>query len=148
MSETVYVVTQGQYSDYLIEGVFSNRDLADEYVKQAHLEGLGERSIEEWTLDELAGKTYRQWFWVTMDMDGTILEENGTQFWLGSQRESKVHMNLSGTTIYAKSTVSMEHARKVAAEKRQSELRSRAIITAKPETEFQMRERVLGEKGE
>ena len=48
----VFIVTQGSYSDYHIVRVFSQRDLADEYVEAVNRgDPYGEAEVEVWTLD-------------------------------------------------------------------------------------------------
>ena len=46
----IYLVTEGEYSDYHIEGVFSSRELAEEYISGDCKDG----SIEEYYLDDKA----------------------------------------------------------------------------------------------
>jgi hypothetical protein len=45
---TVYIVTKGVYSDYHIEAVFTDKALAEEYVRRASEDGDDECSAEEW----------------------------------------------------------------------------------------------------
>ena len=52
-SRTIYVVTDEYYSGYRIEGAFSTRQLADEYVKKAKLASWSRAlDVEVWELDE------------------------------------------------------------------------------------------------
>lgn len=46
----VYIVTQGEYSDYHIEGVFSTREKAQEYLD--HIGSAWNAGIEEYNIDE------------------------------------------------------------------------------------------------
>lgn len=45
-----YVVTAGEYSDYRIEGIFSSRKKAEEYINHSTNPDLN--GIDEWVLDE------------------------------------------------------------------------------------------------
>src|SRR4051812_8550730 len=47
----VYVVTEGCYSGYGIEKIFSTREFADNYVTQQRLVGNDVHDVEEWELD-------------------------------------------------------------------------------------------------
>lgn len=49
---TIYIVTRGEYSDYHIEAVFTNREQAKLYCA-THNDGWGECQIEEWETDEI-----------------------------------------------------------------------------------------------
>lgn len=50
--KTVYIVTQGEYSDYSIIGVFSTRAIAKRFMKAYAMDQDGLPSwIEEWKLD-------------------------------------------------------------------------------------------------
>lgn len=46
----VYIVTQGQYSDYHIEQVFSTREKAQEYLD--HIGNGNDADIDEYNIDE------------------------------------------------------------------------------------------------
>lgn len=68
---TIFIVTQGDYSDYRIRAVFSSRELAETYVS-----GMGKKydtpEIEEWALDageEFICQGYKVYD-VCMDRDG------------------------------------------------------------------------------
>lgn len=71
---TIYVVTQGDYSDYHIEAMFSTRDLADLYIerRKEHYGGGYDGGVEEYELDSindawLAGKV--KWWNVCLERD-------------------------------------------------------------------------------
>jgi hypothetical protein len=49
MGKKVYIVTSGDYSDYHIEGVFSSKELADEYINMVG----DDCKYGEWELDSL-----------------------------------------------------------------------------------------------
>ncbi len=64
----VFVVTSGIYSDYHIDGIFSNEGLAKEFVEQKS--GLEDVNIREWELDRLDFPEGTRYYWVVMDADG------------------------------------------------------------------------------
>lgn len=49
MSDKVYIVTRGSYSDYRIVAVFANEEVANEFVKRNESNGWGDPpEVEEW----------------------------------------------------------------------------------------------------
>lgn len=74
----VYVVTAGEYSDYSIQHIFSNREAADEYVRDFNLAGsYRDARVEEWEVDRTSprfGKLYRALWRETLD-------ERGVEVW-------------------------------------------------------------------
>lgn len=67
----VYVVTSGEYSDYGIDAIFSEKKLSEEYIEN----GDG-TNIEEWYLD-VPREGWEETF-VRMKRDGTVVE-SGTR---------------------------------------------------------------------
>ena len=68
--KTVYVCTEGEYSDYHICGVFDNKELAEKFCQQFGCE------IEEWNLNPFAvelKKGYSPYF-VRMTKEGEALQ--------------------------------------------------------------------------
>lgn len=69
--KTIYVVTSGSYSDYGIEGVFTERELAQSFI-DAFVNPYEGMDIEEWPLDphrnDLMKK--RKVFLVSIDKEG------------------------------------------------------------------------------
>ena len=63
----VYVVTTGEYSDYRIEGVFSSREKAEEYINHSTNPYLN--GIDEWVLDEKKPDKGEKIFAVTSAFD-------------------------------------------------------------------------------
>lgn len=63
----VYVVTAGEYSDYRIEGVFSSREKAEEYINHSTDQDLN--GIDEWVLDEKKPDKGEKIFEVTSSFD-------------------------------------------------------------------------------
>lgn len=74
----VYVVTQGEYSDYSIRAIFDNKEQADLYCES--VEGAeyswDKPDIEEWEMNEVRlNKGDRCWY-IRMAKDGTVLQAN------------------------------------------------------------------------
>jgi hypothetical protein len=68
---TIYIVTDGDYSDYSIYGVFSTKKNAERFRDHCCLGGY----IEEWGLDFPGPATENKLFWkVFLDDDGNILD--------------------------------------------------------------------------
>lgn len=144
-NKTVYLVTEGDYSDYHICGVFSTKELAEAYF--ANTARAKDFHIEEQTLDAPAlvlKQIYSEILvledgsrWVGSTPDHTGAEhfayrgEEVSEGYRGSV--AYLQWGLLGTGRYdpkpshvaAKSAVSQEHATKLAAEARQAYLRNR-----------------------
>ncbi len=113
---TLYVVTDGEYSGYHIEAVFSDRPSAEAFIN------LGEGQIEEWELDGKKGKVKRVAY-----MARTCLDQLPENTWTATETlvaspEDRIAENptlepqMGGQPayVYAKSFVSEEHAMKIA----------------------------------
>ena len=57
MSNKIYIVTSGEYSDYHIDAVFSTKKLAEDYIQQ---HGTDYR-IEKYNLDERIDRNTKLW---------------------------------------------------------------------------------------
>jgi hypothetical protein len=116
----VWVVTAGEYSDYHIEGVFTSRAAAEEYVL-GHNEGL--ERVEEYVLDCLSDWQRGPVYPVAISLDTGHVRPLGerTQF----RHRDRVIVEEQGEQLMVASTRSEEHATKVAIEKRQEWLRMR-----------------------
>jgi hypothetical protein len=66
MRNKIYIVTNGHYSDYRIQAVFSNKEDADTYKEQFNLD-----NVEEWDLD--LPKNNWTYTFVKMDKEGRIM---------------------------------------------------------------------------
>ena len=135
----VYVVTTGEYSDYSIHAIFSDRTVADKYC-DVHNHGeddiFGDAYIvEEWTLDawdtkEVARKLY------SASINLITGERVGqTEYWDEVRPEIRVPERKSvhwhgflpdKITLTAESYVSPEHALKIAGDWRTKLLAERA----------------------
>ena len=65
--QKVYILTDGDYSDYHVVGVFSTRELAEDYVNSS--ERYEVDRIGEWEMDELQPDKDRKLFLVSSDFN-------------------------------------------------------------------------------
>lgn len=121
---TVYIVTDGQHSDYHIVAVFSSKAKAEKYIADNRV-----GDIEEYILNEpYVAPTWVQEYRTTLDLsDGRVMNNATFELdkkeagWRGSW---SVHPNtLQGNYVLGVSHVSQEHAHKLAVEGRQAYLR-------------------------
>jgi hypothetical protein len=88
MIKTAYVVTEGEYSDYSVVGVFLDKVLADKYVEAANGKSGWYFQVEEFPLD--VPKINWTWTRVRMSKSGDVVETerkypslSDTAFWNG-----------------------------------------------------------------
>ena len=74
-----YVVTAGEYSDYRIEGVFSSREKAEEYINNSTNMTLN--GIDEWILDEKKPDKREKIFSVISDFDKIDFHVYGREYY-------------------------------------------------------------------
>jgi hypothetical protein len=116
--KTAYVITSGSYSDYGISGVFSTKEKAEEFVSNNQCDDY---DIEEWSINELEGQTHKT-VWTCHLNKETGDVEFANEFKILCDKRytaSEVYKEF----IKGESSVSAEHARKLAVEKRQEWLR-------------------------
>jgi hypothetical protein len=146
MSQIVYVVTAGEYSDYEIRAMFSTKELAQAYIDKAQALKRTDAewdignlywaddspSIQEWTLDsERDAENITEWHCGMLLDDGSVVEgPNQTQTFKSrsgnsfvSQFDVKVPMYKDRPIVRVVSYKSADHALKLAAEQRQKWLR-------------------------
>lgn len=139
MSEerTVYVLTSGEYSNYMIHGVFSTREAAERVMGR-----MGpDMEVEEYILDDLVRhENGPVWTAAVRLGDGDVpTTKDGAPWYPPDQRPDTqfrhptradpvryVHHWDGGRSVVVSSPISYEHALKVATEKRQEWLRERA----------------------
>ena len=138
--KSVFVVTEGCYSDYTIEAVFSTRKLADMYVQRHQMVSRWTQDwrVEEWPLDAWNKREVPRTVWsVCIDLKSGKITDRDSQTVLALPR-ARIPMNLrvtaevlsnpprdmkGGRHICVGSLVSVAHAEKLAAEARQKWLR-------------------------
>ena len=147
--KVAYVVTSGIYSDYSIDMVTLNKNNADEYCKihneyyrrshniaQDDGNGYDEHEVEEWILDdfdpsEVARKTYAclmniETGIITNEANGIAMANINLRTTANTPYLRSMRPWEKGYSVYAKSYISFEHARKVAADFRTTLLAERA----------------------
>lgn len=70
-SKTAYVVTSGEYSDYRVDGVFSDKEKADSFVKKAE-----DRTIEKYNIDDEEQLRKEYWYEISIRIDNSSKEKN------------------------------------------------------------------------
>lgn len=135
---TVYIVTTGEYSDYCIRAVFTDREKAEEYVREYNAcKPSCTADWEDWEADAEADMVATVLHGRCIHMDsGELTLFNGTRTYLHPKgsREATVNRHPGpiqhGGSISVWSPVSSEHAAKVAVEARQAWLREQALQPA------------------
>lgn len=122
MKPKVYVVTEGSYSGYRIQGVFGTPELAQTYVNSG-----GGDDIEEYELDAEAGKSLQRIFSASLSLSSGALRVTSSDS-LGDRKKvcSPAYSSarlLDMKYIWAESVESQGHANKVAVEYRQALIR-------------------------
>lgn len=131
---TVYLVSTGQYSDWAVRGIFSTREKAE--ALRVELGKVGDcnsppNDVAEWEVDGEEGKVCRMIHSARMDFDTGDCRTYSPRpdIWPASDAceiyPGETHDGHAWVCV--ESPVSAEHAAKVAAEKRQEWLRSRAV---------------------
>ena len=127
--KTIYIVTQGSYSDYHICGVFDKKELAQQYMSAFGGGGTyNEMEIEEWQLNPYKvelGKDYKPYF-VRMDKQGNTEEVNEVDSTYGFREGESYGFDIKHNIYnycFAKST---EHAIKIT-----NELRTQILAEGK-----------------
>lgn len=136
----IFVVTTGEYSDYGIDSMFSSKELAEQYIQtQVDPEEprFREYRIEEYELDHMPEPRVYYTFWeARLDAQGNQVERhvgNPNLFYKGRTQKYSAQPIKRGygwvteRSFYGQSTVSPEHALKLAIETRQAYLRSKDL---------------------
>jgi len=137
--KTIYIVTNGTYSDYSIGAVFSDREKAEVYLAEVKKIDDDEAKIEEWPVDEQDEKIARQ-YWVSfIDPISGEIEHNNPLYFPGPRYQWATPNQKTGrcdnindfpystgyipNQITFTSFISQEHADKLAIEARQEFIR-------------------------
>ena len=69
--KTAYVVTSGEYSDYRVDGVFSDKEKADSFAKKAE-----DRTIEKYNIDDEEQLRKEYWYEISIRIDNSSKAKN------------------------------------------------------------------------
>lgn len=69
--KTTYVVTSGEYSDYRVDGVFSDKEKADSFAKKAE-----DRTIEKYNIDDEEQLRKEYWYEISIRIDNSSKAKN------------------------------------------------------------------------
>lgn len=69
--KTAYVVTSGEYSDYRVDGVFSDKEKADSFAKKAK-----DRTIEKYNIDDGEQLRKEYWYEISIRIDNSLKANN------------------------------------------------------------------------
>lgn len=129
----IYLVTDGEYSDYSIYGAFSSREKAQQYIDARNAPDtcwrLSGANIEEWEIDEgLSERLHTRWRIGLALGNGEVVEPaRSNESWglpaNGVEGISSVPCHQNRGIVRAESVESAEHAMKLAVEARQKWLR-------------------------
>jgi len=121
----IFLVTNGEYSDYHIEGAFSTRKKAENFTSN------NSGTIEEILIDKLENANTIKTFYCYINLkSGEIHNEGVSSARVKNKtrrliKRQKCSIGLADTDgMYVQSTSSVEHARKCAVEARQKYLRN------------------------
>ncbi len=132
MSDKIFLVTAGCYSDFSIYGAFSTKENAQAYIDKRIADGNGfgdAANIEEWGIDAgLKEKKHLRYFVGMFLDDGAVIEGPHTQESFGIPANSidgitAVPFHKNRPLVRVISIKSAEHAMKLAVEARQKWLR-------------------------
>lgn len=130
----VYVITEGDYSDYRIVGVTLNRKAAKQYCKNVERVSEGWDSvprIEEYELDDFGdgSEWCRVYYCYINKENGRIAEGREGSYRSTQEPNAPREVSYPARHIIAESTKSQAHARKLAVEARQAWLRKQTEVT-------------------
>ena len=122
----VYVVTHGYYSDESIVGVFSTEGAAEDYAATSD-----EGAVCEWEVDETQASDRVECFAVAINASSGDDVEKPCSYWVDRdsyRANQQTHEEfLESGVIRVTSIRSLDHARKIAIEMRQSFLHARRL---------------------
>ena len=129
MSE-VFLVCQGEYSDYHVCGVFSTREKAEAHIvvlKQA--EWHDDPEIETWVVDERAKDVYQELHWAQIRISDGAITYTCSRWDTEPPNYTLTHVHCLPYAHYieACSAKGREHAKKLAVEARQKYMREKGL---------------------
>jgi hypothetical protein len=128
---TIYVVTEGSYSDYGIKAMFSTKAGAEAYIEQIKAQrevDYADTNIEQWQLDQEVGWVAKTAYRCAIDVKtGEVTNEwEFREIVAKNKRTGDAEVRPNGQFLTVLSYVSADHARKLAVEARQKHLREKA----------------------
>lgn len=130
--QTVYVVTEGQYSDYGITAMFSTKALAEAYIEEIKRKNESDHcdaNIEEWVLDESAGNVAKDVFHCSIDLKSGEIGNQWDYREIVPNNKRVGETSIIGQFATVTSYVNAAHANKLAVKARQKWLREKAEAT-------------------
>ena len=112
--EKVYIITKGDYSDYHICAVTADAELAKK-LKKLYTDRYDEASIEEYILDECIN---RKCYGIVFDDNGRIIDITADEYELKKEDEIDTYSDPDDHIICWVFAKDMEHAKKMAQDKR------------------------------
>jgi len=129
---SVFIVTQGSYSDYSILAVFGDEHEAEEFASRQKSWAGDNAEVEEWELDRWKEAVEKDTWQATIDLKSGELTRTGFPVKQyvpqGCTCWERYHNKQLGT-ITLTSTVDFDHADKLAVEARQAYLREETILS-------------------
>lgn len=121
----IYIVTDGDYSEYSICAVFSTKAKADAYTERC-----GGR-VEKWIIDEHEGWIMRPYYCCRINLDSGEVDFQWTLNELASPtaRVPRTRPFVNRQVAIGYSYVGADHARKIAVERRQEWIRKKGLDT-------------------
>ena len=116
----VYIVTSGEYSDYRIEAIFSEKETAERLVQKYNdLDRWDEWRVEEWALDSgdlvAAANRKQDCYIVRMAKNGDVV---GVGISNHINDAGEIMFDIYNQLVYKPCAKSKEHAIKITNEKR------------------------------
>ena len=115
MNNTIYVCTEGSYSNYHICGIFDDKELAEIFCEKF----CDHAVIEEWKLNPYESELYDDYspYFVVMSKDGNVIKINNTILY-NSDSENIPYINFYNNMCINVIAKTKEHAIKIANEHR------------------------------
>lgn len=111
----IYIVTKGEYSDYRIRGVFTDREKADKFLDSITTK-YGDNTIEEWDANIPDSPKSYKYFFVKMSKSGDV-KYVCTSYYFSSKEE--ISFRFSEELMFSYQFAKDEkHAVKIANERR------------------------------
>jgi hypothetical protein len=120
MSKTIYVVTQGSYSDYGIRAVFDDKALAQKFIEAFGSQSYDQMEIEEWELNPCAPALRKGHvpYFLRMNREGEAVEVRAEASAYGFGDGGRIGFDVNGNMYISLFAKNPQHATKIANEHR------------------------------